>query len=165
MAPKETKHLIMVKVDNRPGVLSRITGLFTRRGYNIESLVTGMTEDPKVYHITVTVIGTDDDVELLARQLERCMEVIDVKCDGGEDWEFVSREMVLIRVPCDDPEKRVEILNVCSLIGCRSAGVGKKSVVVEVAGDSAQLNAALRSFELFGDVEVIHSGTVGIDMN
>ena len=165
MAQKETKHLIMVKVDNRPGVLSRITGLFTRRGYNIESLVTGMTEDPTVYHITVTVIGTDDDVELLARQLERCMEVIDVKCDGGEDWEFVSREMVLIRVPCDTPEKRVEILNVCSLIGCRNAGVGKKSVVVEVAGDSAMLNAALRSFELFGNIEVIHSGTVGIDMN
>lgn len=165
MAAKESKHLIMVKVDNRPGVLSRITGLFTRRGYNIESLVTGMTSAPDVYHITVTVIGTDDDVELLARQLERCMEVIDVKCDGGEDWEFVSREMLLIRVPCDTPEKRVEILNVCSLIGCRSAGVGKGSVIIEVAGDSATVNAALRSFELFGDIEVIHSGTVGIDMN
>ena len=78
------RHLIMAKVDNRPGVLSRITGLFTRRGYNIESLVTGMTASPDVYHITVTVIGTDDDVALLARQLERCMEVIDVKCDGGD---------------------------------------------------------------------------------
>lgn len=165
MAQKETKHLIMVKVDNRPGVLSRITGLFTRRGYNIESLVTGMTREEGIYHITVTVIGTDDDARLLARQLERCMEVIDVKCDGGEDWEFVSREMLLIRVPCSSPEKRVEILNVCSLIGCKSAGVGKKSVIVEVAGDSATVNAALRSFELFGDIEVIHSGTVGIDMN
>ena len=165
MAAKETKHLIMVKVDNRPGVLSRITGLFTRRGYNIESLVTGMTGDKNVYHITVTVIGTDDDVELLARQLERCMEVIDVKCDGGDDWEFVSREMLLIRVPCATPEKRVEILNVCSLLGCKSAGVGKKSVIVEVAGDNACINAALRSFEIFGEIEVIHSGTVGIDMN
>lgn len=165
MATKETKHLIMVKVDNRPGVLSRITGLFTRRGYNIESLVTGMTDTPGVYHITVTVIGTDDDVELLARQLERCMEVIDVKCDGGDDWEFVSREMILMRIPCDSPEKRVEILNICSLIGCRTAGVGKNSVIVEAAGDSAAVTAALRAFELFGDVEVIHSGTVGIDMN
>ncbi len=164
MAAKETKHLIMVKVDNRPGVLSRITGLFTRRGYNIESLVTGMTHEEGVYHITVTVIGTDDDVELLARQLERCMEVIDVKCDGGEDWEFVSREMLLIRVPCTTPEKRVEVLNVCSLLGCKSAGVGKKSVVVEVAGDAPTVTAALRAFEIFGDIEVIHSGTVGIDM-
>ena len=164
MAAKEDKHLIMVKVDNRPGVLSRITGLFTRRGYNIESLVTGMTANPNVYHITVSVIGTDDDVELLARQLERCMEVIDVKCDKGEDWEFVSREMLLIRVPCTTPEKRVEILNVSSLLGCRNAGVGKNSVIIEVAGDSATINAALRSFELFGDIDVIHSGTVGIDM-
>ena len=164
MAVKESKHLIMVKVDNRPGVLSRITGLFTRRGYNIESLVTGMTADPAVYHITVTVIGTDDDVELLARQLERCMEVIDVKCDGGEDWEFVSREMLLIRVPCTSPEKRVEILNVCSLTGCRSAGVGRGSVIVEVAGDPSSVTAALRAFEMFGSIDVIHSGTVGIDM-
>ncbi|MBQ4067234.1 MAG: acetolactate synthase small subunit [Clostridia bacterium] len=165
MAAKESKHLIMVKVDNRPGVLSRITGLFTRRGYNIESLVTGMTQDAGVYHITVTMIGTDDEVELLARQLERCMEVIDVKCDGGEDWEFVSREMLLIRVPCNTPEKRVEILNVCSLVNCRTAGVGKESVIVEVAGDNSSVNAALRAFELFGEIEVIHSGTVGIDMN
>lgn len=165
MAAKETKHLIMVKVDNRPGVLSRITGLFTRRGYNIESLVTGMTADPKVYHITVSVIGTDDDVALLARQLERCMEVIDVKCDRGENWEFVAREMLLIRVPCTCPEKRVEILNVCSLLGCRNAGVGENSVIVEVAGDNATVTAALRSFEMFGDIDVIHSGTVGIDMH
>ncbi len=164
MAAKETNHLIMVKVDNRPGVLSRITGLFTRRGYNIESLVTGMTRDPNIYHITVSVIGTDDDVELLARQLERCMEVIDVKCDGGEDWQFVQKEMLLIRIPCDSPEKRVEIMNICSLLSCKTAGVGEKSVIVEVSGDKATALAALRSFEIFGDIEVIRSGTVGIDM-
>ncbi|MBQ3527590.1 MAG: acetolactate synthase small subunit [Clostridia bacterium] len=164
MAQKESKHLIMVKVDNRPGVLSRITGLFTRRGYNIESLVTGMTQDPSIYHITVAVIGTDDDVELLARQLERCMEVICVKCDGGDDWEFVQKEMLLIRIPCDCPEKRVEIMNMCSLLSCKTAGVGKGSVIVEVSGDTGVITAALRSFEIFGEIEVIHSGTVGIDM-
>jgi len=158
------RHLIMAKVDNRPGVLSRITGLFTRRGYNIESLVTGMTVSPDVYHITVTVIGTDDDVALLARQLERCMEVIDVKCDGGDDWQFVSREMLLLRVPCQDPEKRVEILNLCALTGCRAAGVGEKSVIVEITGDEGAVSGAQRAFEVFGGLEVIHSGTVGIDM-
>ena len=161
---KELRHLIMVKVDNRPGVLSRITGLFTRRGYNIESLVTGMTASRDIYHITMTMLGSDDEVALLARQLERCMEVLEVKCDSDEGSRFVSRELILARIPCESPARRLEIMNVCSLTGASVAAAGENSVVVELTGEEEAVQTALHAFECFGKAELIHSGTVGIDV-
>lgn len=154
-----TKHVLVAEVDNNPGVLSRISGLFTRRGYNIESLVTGVTENPEIYRLVIAVIATDDEVELLTRQLGRVMEVIDVyRCDRRE---CVIRELMLIRVKCP-PETRGEVIKTCDALRLEIAGVNADSIVVQVTGDDARLEVAMRSLEPFGIKETIRSGSVAI---
>ncbi len=155
---KNERHIIVARVDNKPGVVSRISGLFTRRGYNIESLVTGMTADKNVYQMTVCVIGTSDEVGLLVRQLERISEVIEVHIgDSG----LVTSELMFIKIKCG-ADRRVELLRVAEMLNCRVAGMTETDVVLEVTGDEVRLESATRTLETFGIEETIRSGIMAI---
>ena len=148
------RHVLLLTVDNQPGVLSRITGLFTRRGYNIESLITGPTEDASVYHITVTMIASPDEVALLARQLARIMEVITIRTDLDRTMAYAVSERLLLKVrrPADGtlPLPR----------GARVVRAGDSTVAVEITGSEEQLLAARDALAPFGILETLHSGAM-----
>ena len=153
------KHTIVARVDNKPGVVSRISGLFTRRGYNIESLVTSVTGDPSVYHLTISVNGSEEEVALLMNQLGRIMEVIDVH--HVEDFPHVVREFMLLKVVCA-PEKRSELLSLSDILKCRVVGLGDDSAVFEITGDESKLDTVVRSFAPFGIRQIVRSGAIAI---
>lgn len=155
------KHIIVARVDNKPGVVSRISGLFTRRGYNIESLVTGMTNDPDIYHMTITVIGTKEEVDLLIHQLGRVMEVINIYT--AEERECVTRELMFIKLECE-ASKRAEIMNIADVMNLKIAGVTPKGIIVEVTGDEVKLESSVRAFAHLGVVEIIRSGAITLEL-
>ena len=155
------KHVLVVEVDNNPGVVSRIAGLFTRRGYNIESLVTGVTRDPSIYSLVISLIASDEEVHLLSRQLARIMEVVDVYETGERDC--VTRELMFIRIECD-PSKRAEVIKIADAMRCETVGVGQNSVVVQATGDDARLESAMRAFEHLGITQTVRSGTLAIEI-
>lgn len=156
------KHIIVAKVDNKPGVVSRISGLFTRRGYNIESLVTGMTADPAVYHLTISVIGEENEIRLLVHQLARIIEVIDLF--PADDRRTVTRELAFIKVRAGG-ETRSEVLKLSEILGLRVIGMGEKTVVLEATGDDIQLDAARRAFEHIGIEEFVRSGAMTVELD
>ena len=156
------KQVIVAAVDNNPGVVSRIAGLFTRRGYNIESLVTGVTEKPEVYRLVITLIASDEDARLLIRQLGRIMEVIEVYL--ASDRECVTRELMFIRIACDGAA-RTEIIKTADALKLEIAAVGSTSVVIQVTGDDVKLETAWNAVSGLGtNVECIRSGSVTIEL-
>ncbi len=160
-AAAPAKHVIVVAVDNKPGVVSRISGLFTRRGYNIESLVTGVTDRSELYKLVITVISTEEELELLICQLGRIMEVIEVYRDT--DRPCVTRELMFIRVNCP-AALRSEVIKTADALGLEIAGLGEDTVVVQVIGDDSRLSVALKAFESYGIAETIRSGALTMEL-
>ena len=155
------RRVIVARVDNNPGVVSRISGLFTRRGYNIESLVTGVTLDPTVYQIVISVIATEEELTLMLHQLGRIMEVIDVF--SASDRPCITSELMLLRVECP-PERRSEVIKIADAMRFEVAGVGEHSLVIQVTGDDTRLSIALRAFEQMGLTEAVRSGALTIEL-
>ena len=153
----KTKRVIVAKVDNKPGVVSRMSGFFTRRGYNIESFVTSVTGDPEVYHLTISVLCTDDEGQLLIHQLGRLAEVIDVCDTTGKD--VIIREFMLIKVKCGS-EKSFEILQTCDMLKLKIVGRNEDYVTIEVMGGSQKLDEVIIAFEKYGITETVRSGAV-----
>ncbi|MEA4832762.1 MAG: acetolactate synthase small subunit [Oscillospiraceae bacterium] len=153
------KHTIVAKVDNKPGVVSRISGLFTRRGYNIDSLVTGVTENPDIYHLTITMDGTDAEISLLINQLGRIMEVIEVYCT--DNLPHVTREFMLLKVKCGVSERTV-LLQLADILKCKIVGLGDESLIIEATGDGTKLDSVVRSFESYGILDVVRSGAISV---
>ncbi|MCQ2423666.1 MAG: acetolactate synthase small subunit [Clostridia bacterium] len=147
------RHVLLLTVDNKPGVLSRITGLFTRRGYNIESLITGPTEDGAVYHITVTMLGTADEVALLARQLARIMEVITIRTDLDKTKLYAVSERLLLKIRRPTGELPLPA-------GARVVASGDGAVAVEITGSEGELAAARDALAPYGILETLHSGAM-----
>ena len=155
------KHIIIAKVDNKPGVVSRISGLFTRRGYNIESLVTCMTLSNDVYHLTISVISTEDELYLLTNQLGRIMEVITVFPADGEDC--VKSELMLIKVTAS-PDERSNVITLADALKLKISAVSDSSIIIEAVGESSKLDGVIKAFEPFGIVDAVRSGTIALDI-
>jgi len=153
----KTKRVIVAKVDNKPGVVSRMSGFFTRRGYNIESFVTSVTDNPEVYHLTISVLCSDDEAQLLVHQLGRIAEVIDVCDTTGKD--VIIREFMLIKINCPS-EKSFEILQTCDMLKLKIVGRGEDYVTIEVMGSSNKLDDVILAFEKYGIIETVRSGAV-----
>ena len=151
------KHVIVAKVDNKPGVVSRMSGFFTRRGYNIESFVTSVTGDPAIYHLTFSVLCSEDEASLVVHQLGRLEEVIEVCDTNGMD--VIIREFMLIKINCPD-EKSFEILQTCDLMKLKIVGRGEGYVTAEVMGNSQKLDDVKIAFEKYGIIEIVRSGAV-----
>ncbi|MDD3239499.1 MAG: acetolactate synthase small subunit [Lachnospira sp.] len=148
-----------ILVENSAGVLSRVAGLFSRRGYNIDSLTVGVTNDPKVSRMTVTVTGDDDVLEQIEKQLSKLIDVIDIK-ELPVD-ESVNRELVLIKVMCD-ASQRQDITAVTNIYRANIVDVAEKSVIVEITGSQSKIQSFIKLLDNFTITELARTGITGL---
>lgn len=160
MDPKmEPRHTIAVTVDNLPGVLSRVTGLFSGRGFNIESLCVAETMDPAVSRITIVSTGDEQITEQIIKQLHKLINVITV-VDLSE-VAHVERDMVLVRVKAED-RSRAEVLRIVDIFRCRVVDVSPSTYTLEITGNHEKTNAVLELLKNHGIQEVVRTGTLAI---
>lgn len=153
------KHTLSVLVENKPGVLARIAGLFSRRGYNIDSLAVGPTEHPEVSRMTIVVNVEDSPLEQVTKQLNKLVEVIKiVELDGAAS---VNRELVLVKVRAD-VETRGQVLDTVQLFRAKVVDVAPDAVTIQAVGNADKLADLLRVLEPFGVRELVQSGMVAI---
>ena len=148
------RHTLSVLVQNKPGVLARTAGLFSRRGYNIESLTVGVTENEKVSRMTIVVAGDDTVVEQVTKQLNKLIEVIKVSDLTKES--YVDRELVLIKVSADS-STRGEIMQLVDVFRARIVDVAAKSLIIEVTGDAGKITALIDTLKQFGIKEIVRT--------
>ncbi|HBK53935.1 acetolactate synthase small subunit [Syntrophomonas wolfei] len=153
------KHTLAVTVENRPGVLTRVTTMFRRRGYNIESLAVGATENPAISRITIEVAGDDRIIEQVTKQLYKLVEVI--KINDLTDARSVDRELVLIKVKADN-SVRAEIVQIVDIFRARIVDIGRDSLIIEVTGDSRKIEAIEDSLRAFGIIEMVRTGKIAM---
>ena len=158
-ASGNTKHTIAVLVENKFGVLSRVVGLFSARGYNIESLSVGETLDPSVSRMTLVVNGDAFVIEQVMKQLHKLIDVIKVIDLSVET--HVEREMLLIRVNAE-PAARAEILRMADIFRAKIVDVTAASYTLEVTGEETKIEAILDLLRPFGIQEVVRTGKVAI---
>ncbi len=155
----EEKHIFSILVDNEPGVLSRIVGLFSGRGFNIESLCVAEITDPEVSRITLVTAGDPPMIEQIEKQLNKLINVIKVHDLTGT--EFVQREMTLIKVVAK-PEHRAEILRIVDIFRCKVVDVGRDHYTIEVTGDEGKINAILSILKPIGIKEIARTGIIAL---
>ena len=156
------RHTLAVLVDNKPGVLSRVSGLFSRRGFNIESLAVGMTEDPEISRMTIVVRGDDRVLAQVTSQLGKLIDVISV-CDIPSS-ESVDRELVLIKVSAD-ATTRSEIMQIVDIFRAKIIDVGTETLIIEVTGDRGKVRAIKEMLGRFGIRELVRTGMVAMNRN
>ena len=153
------KHTLSVLVENKPGVLARIAGLFSRRGFNIDSLAVGPTEHPEISRMTIVVGVEKSPLEQVTKQLNKLVEVIKiVELDGAAS---VSRELLLVKVKAD-ATTRGQVLEVVQLFKAKVVDVATDAITVQVVGNQDKLEDFLRIVEPFGVRELVQSGMVAI---
>jgi len=153
------KHTLAVLVENKSGVLSRVASLFSRRGYNIDSLAVGVTEDSDISRITIVVHGDDHVLEQVTKQLNKLVDVIKVSDIGGEDT--VERELVLIKVAAN-VDTRAEIIQIADIFRAKIVDVAPKSMIVEVTGDESKVHAIKKLLRQFGIKEMVRTGKIAL---
>jgi acetolactate synthase-1/3 small subunit len=153
-------HTLSVLVENRPGVLSRVSGLFTRRGFNIESLAVGTCEEPDLSRMTIVVIGDDAQVEQVIKQLNKLIDV--VKVSDITENETVDRELALIKVTAEAGSGRAEVMQLADIFRAQIVDVGAKSVVLEVTGGSTKIDALENLLRQHGVKELVRTGKISM---
>lgn len=153
------RHTISVWVDNEPGVLSRVTGLFSGRGFNIDSLCVATTMEPEVSRITIVSIGNEQIIEQIIKQLRKLINVI--KVVDLTQTEHVEREMALVRVKAED-RSRAEVLRIADIFRCRVVDVSPISYTLEITGNTEKLNAVLGLLKNLGIQEIVRTGILAI---
>jgi len=156
----EQKHVISMLVDNKPGVLCRVTGLFSGRGYNIESLCVAETTDPLVSRITIVTIANTAGVEQIEKQLNKLINVIKIR--KLEESESVQREMALICVRAK-PENRAEILRTVDIFRCKVVDAGQTHYAIEVTGDEGKLGAIVNLLKPMGIKKIARTGIIALN--
>jgi acetolactate synthase-1/3 small subunit len=153
------KHTISVIVENKPGVLSRVSGLFSRRGFNIESLAVGTTEDPKMSRMTIVVEGDEQDLEQITKQLYKLIDtlkVFDIPTDKA-----VERELLLIKVAASE-KTRQEITQIVDIFRGKVVDVAETSLTIEVTGDASKAEGAIKLLTKFGIKELVRGGKIAL---
>ena len=153
------KHTLSVLLQNKPGVLSRVTGLFSGRGFNIESLCVAETLDPKVSCLTVITKGDNAIIEQITKQLHKLIDVI--KVVDIDEGEFVEREMVLIRVNAEE-HTRAEVLRIIDIFRGKVVDVSPNSYATEVTGSSSKIEAIIDILRPIGIQEIVRTGKIAI---
>ena len=153
------KHTISVLVENHSGVLSRITGLFSRRGFNIESLAVGPTQDPEVSRITIIADGDEHTVEQIEKQLNKLIEVIKVRTFTKD--ECFARELMLVKVSCP-AEKRSEIMTIAEMTEAKIVDVTLTTVTLEICARYQKLERFIEIVAPYGIIELVRTGTIAI---
>jgi acetolactate synthase-1/3 small subunit len=153
------KHTISILVYNRSGVLARVAGLFSRRGYNIESIAVGVTEDPEISRMTIVVDGDESIVEQITKNVHKLIDVLKVSDITTED--IVDRELALVKVTAD-ATNRSEILQIVDIFRARIVDVSERSVIVEVTGDAAKVDAMVQLLRPYGIKEMARTGKIAM---
>ena len=153
------KHTLAVTVENKPGVLTRVTTLFRRRGYNIESLSVGETESPTISRMTIVVAGDEKIIEQVTKQLYKLVDVIKI-VDLTEE-RSVERELILIKVKADN-NVRAEIVQIVDIFRARIVDIGRNSLIIEATGDAGKIDAIEDSLKPFGILELVRTGKVAM---
>jgi len=153
------RHTLSVLVENNPGVLARVAGLFSRRGFNIDSLAVGTTENPKISRMTIVVEGDDLVLEQVTKQLHKLIDVIKISDITSDN--YVERELVLIKVFAEPPT-RGEIMQIVDIFRAHIVDIGKKTLTVECTGDEGKIEAIIESLRPFGIKELVRTGKIAI---
>ena len=153
------RHTISVLVENEFGVLSRVAGLFSGRGFNIESLSVAETLDPTVSRITLVTTGDDAVLEQITKQLNKLVSIIRVS--DFKDTEHVERELVLIKVTADE-RTRAELMNIVSIFRGKVIDVSPQTYIVEITGGQDKIDAILQLLRPLGIVEIVRTGRVAM---
>ncbi len=153
------KMVLSILVDNTTGVLSRVSGLFSRRGYNITSLTVGETENPAFSRMTVVASGEDQTLEQIRKQLEKLEDVVEIKELKSDN--SVCRELVLVKVSAD-PVQRQSIIAVADIFRAKIVDVAKESLMVELTGNQSKIDAFLNLLEGFKIQEIVRTGLTGL---
>ena len=154
------KHTITALVEDRPGVLNRISSMFRRRGYNISSLAVGKSESAGMSRMTFVVEGDISTVEMVVKNLQKLVEVIRVSNIGGIN--DVSRELALVRVKAD-VSSRNEIMQIVGIFRAKIVDIAQGSLIVEVTGDEDKVDSLVELLEGFGVQEVMRTGTISME--
>jgi acetolactate synthase-1/3 small subunit len=153
------RHVLSVLVENHSGVLTRVAGLFARRGYNIESLAVGPTENQEISRMTIVVEGDAEVIEQVTKQLNKLVDVIKISDITNE--EYVDRQLVLIKVNAE-PQVRAEIMQIVDIFRARIVDIGRNTLIIEATGDEGKVNAIEQSLKPFGIRELVRTGKIAI---
>lgn len=153
------KRILSILVDNTAGVLSRVAGLFSRRGYNIDSLTVGETADPRFSRMTVVATGDDQVLEQITKQLAKQVDVRDIKVLQPE--KSVNRELMLIKVRVNS-DQRANIIAVSRIFRANIIDVGPRSLIIELIGTQSKLDAFVKLLEGYEILELARTGTTGL---
>ncbi|MCL4554000.1 MAG: acetolactate synthase small subunit [Actinobacteria bacterium] len=152
-------HTLSVLVENKPGVLTRVASLFARRGFNIDSLAVGPTEDPTLSRITIVVSAADIPLEQITKQLHKLVNVIKIQDLDPED--MIARELVLFKVNAS-PERRHEIIEIANVFRAKIVDVGKNSLTIEATGSASKIEALEDLFRAYGIKELARTGRIAL---
>lgn len=155
----QEQHTITVLVDNKPGVLARVSGLFARRGYNIESLAVSITENPEVSRMTIVVGGDTDVLEQITKQLHKLVDVL--KVFDYLDTPMLERELALVKVSAE-PGQRAELMQLVEIFRGKVIDVSEKTFVIEVTGSGDKIDAFEKQMEAFGVRELVRTGRIAM---
>jgi acetolactate synthase-1/3 small subunit len=153
------RHVISALVMNEPGVLARVAGMFSARGFNIDSLVVGRTENPELSRMTIVVNADDNTLEQVRKQLAKLVEVVKVRDFKGTA--YVERDLLLMTVNAT-PEKRTEIIEIVTLFRGKIVDVGRETLMVELSGTEEKLEACLELLKPYGIEELARTGVIAM---
>ena len=153
------RHVISALVQNQPGVLAHVAGMFAARGFNIDSLVVGRTEDPELSRMTIVVIGDDRTIEQVRKQLAKVVPVVKVRDYGP--LAYVERDLMLVRVQVG-PQKRPEVVDLVNLFRARVVDVAPDSLVIELSGPEQKLEALVELLRPYGIRELARTGVIAM---
>jgi acetolactate synthase I/III small subunit len=153
------KHVLSILVENKPGVLTRITGLFARRGFNIDTLAVGPTEDERVSRITLTLDGAVHPIDQVTKQLHKLVNVLKIR--DLEPEETLARELAIFKIAADG-SARGEVMQICEIFRAKIVDVTRRSVVAEITGTCDKVDAFEQLVRPFGLIEMARTGEIAI---
>jgi acetolactate synthase I/III small subunit len=153
------RHTISVLVENKFGVLTRIAGLFSGRGYNIDTLNVAPTHDPKTSRMTIVTRGDDATLDQIVKQLNKLVDVLEVR--DFREGEYVDRELILLRVAVDS-KSRAEIMQICDIFRAKIVDVQPKTLTIEITGDESKIEKFIDLMRTFGVLELTRTGRIAL---
>ncbi len=153
------KHILSILVENKPGVLTRITSLFARRGFNIDTLSVGPTDDEHISRITITLDGANHPIDQVTKQLHKLVNVLKIR--DLEPTDAVSRELAMFKIAADGAQ-RAEVMQLCDIFRGKVIDVTKRSIVIEITGTVDKIEAFERNVRPFGLIEMMRTGEIAI---
>ncbi len=154
------KHILSILVENKPGVLTRIAGLFARRGFNIDTLSVGPTDDPGVSRITLTLDGAMHPIDQVTKQLHKLINVLKIR--DLEPGETVARELALFKIAVGDGAQRAEVMQIAEIFRGKVIDVTKRSLILEITGTTDKIAAFESMVRPFGLIEMMRTGEIAI---